>query len=523
MKKRCIYKLGLVALILMIFIPQVGFGEEKPLTIAFRGDAISLDPHASMSTTTTAIQLNIFDRLVRLDEDLKIVPDLAKSWKELDDNTWEFNLRKGVTFHNGEPFTAEAVKFSLERAKNWVKSHFKYMVPDYKKIQIVDDYTLRLVTKHAEPEMLLMLTFIKIAPPKYYSDKDSTYLATHPVGSGAYKFAEWVKDDHLKLVRNDAWHHGKTDFKEVVIRPIPEDATRVAALISGEIDVSWGVSIPDIPRVEKNKNTYISRCPSQRVIYLLLDVHADKGGPAPKMQPGIPVGKPNPFRDIRVRKAIAHAVNVDDIIKYVMEGSAYPATQMVSSYCPWFNPNLKRPKYDPEMAKKLLKEAGYDSSYKMNFDCPNNRYINDQLVAEAIVGQLKKVGLNLTLVAQPKAVFFAKIKAYKSPIFMSGWGMLSWTGTTSGFFRERKGVFGRNNYGQFYDPAIEKRIEEANNAPMDPKKRDQLRHGIMTDLMATYYIIPLYTQENVNGYSERVKGKARVDELLLAYEIKKVK
>jgi peptide/nickel transport system substrate-binding protein len=399
-----------IGLLLFLGPVQYGLSAEKPLIIAFRGDAATMDPHARAETTTLAIQGNIYERLIDLDLDLNLAPKLAETWKLIDDHTWEFKLKRGVKFQNGEPFNAAAVKFSLVRAKTWKKSQFKRYLPDYKEILIVDDDTLRIITKNPEPELPLMISNINMAPPKFFQSHDPGYLATHACGTGAYKLVEWVKDDHFKLTANEDWHGGTVDFKEVIIRPIPNDATRVAALISGEIDACWAVSIPDISRIESDPNTYIKRCPSQRIIYLMLDVYTKKGGPGPEMQPGIPAGAPNPYRDIRVRKAVAHAINVDEIIQYVMNGSAYPATQVLTNFAPDFNPNIKRTAYDPELAKKLLAEAGFADGFVTNFDTPNDRYINDSQVAEAIAGQLKKVGINLKVVAQPKSVYFAKIK-----------------------------------------------------------------------------------------------------------------
>ena len=519
--------------IFILFLFLMGIGgiapglcAEKPLVIAFRGDAATLDPHARNETTTTTIQRHVYDQLIRFDSNLKIQPDLAESWKLIDDLTWEFKLRKGIKFHNGEPFNAAAAKYSLERCKTHPKSQYKYMVPNYKEIIAVDEYTLRFVTKVPTPETLIMLESISMVPPKYfkeYDQKDYAHVAKTPIGTGAYKFVEWVKDDHITLVRNDHWHHGKPEFEKVFIRPIPEDATRVAALLTGEIDACWGISIPDIPRVEKNKGTYVSRCPSQRSIYVMFDVHSDKGGPAPNAQPGIPAGKPNPFKDFRVRKAIAHAINVDDIIKYVMEKSAYPATELISPYSSGFNPNIKRPKYDPALAKKLLVEAGYPNGFESNMDTPNDRYINDQQVAEAIAAQLGKIGLKIKVIATPKAVFFPKVDRFESPFFLAGWGTFSWQGTMNGFFRKKQGSYGRNNRGRFYDPKIERRLDQANSV-MDEAKRNQLRHAVAADIYATYFVIPLYYQENVIGFSKRIKGgKARVDERLFAYEMKKAK
>ncbi len=436
----------------------------------------------------------------------------------------EFKLRKGVKFHNGEPFNAAVAKYSLERCKTHPKSQYKYMVPDYKEIVAVDQYTLRFVTKNPTPELVIMLESVSIVPPKYFTETEYGKLATTMVGTGPYKFVEWIKDDHITFVRNESWHRRpKPDREKVILRPIPENATRVAALITGEIDACWGVSIPDIQRVEKNQNTYVSRCPSQRVIYVMFDVHSDKGGPAPNAQPGIPAGKTNPFKDFRVRKAIAHAINADDIIKFVMEGSAYPGSQLVSSYATGYNPAIQRPKYDLPLAKKLLAEAGYPNGFESNIDTPNDRYINDQQVTEAIAAQLAKIGLRLKVVSTPKAVFFPKVDRYESPFFLAGWGTLSWQGTTNAFFREKKGSYGRTNRGRFSDPELEKKMDVANSI-MDEAKREKLRNEISAKLYATYYVIPLYYQENVFGFSKRIKdAQARIDERLFAHELKKAK
>jgi peptide/nickel transport system substrate-binding protein len=520
-RKFCLVLFTIMALGLLL--PQIGFSADKPLVIGFRGDAARLDPHSRNETTTVSIQRHFYEPLVHLNHDLKPTPWLATGWKKIDDLTWEFKLREGVTFTNGEPFNAAAAKFSFERCKTHKQSQYKYMVPDYDTITVVDDYTLLYKTKAPTPEMLIMLNSVSMVPPKYFSEwdaKDWTHLNLNPIGTGPYTFVEWVKDDHMTMVANDNWWGGKVDFQEVEIRPIPEDATRVAALISGEIDVAWGVPIPDIPRIEKDKNTYVSRVPSQRVIYMLFDIFTDKGGPAPEMQPGIPAGKPNPFKDIRVRKAVAHAINTDEIIKYVMEGSAYPATQIVNKYVDGYNPDIKKPEFNLELSKKLLAEAGYPNGFEFNFDCPNDRYINDQAVTEAIAYQLTKIGLKPKVVAQPKAVFFPKISRHESPLFLAGWGTLDWQSSFSTYYKKRMKGQGRMNRGRYYDPEMDKRIDAA-SIEMDDEKRQELRRKVAADIDALYYTLPLYSQENVFGFNNRVIGKARVNESLFAFEMKK--
>ena len=521
MKKTNFFKLLFISLLGgFLFAPAVL--AQKPLVIGFEGDAATLEPHSRSETTSTTIQRHVYENLIGFDANLKIVPELAASWKLIDENTWEFKLRKGVKFQNGEPMNAAAVKYSLERCKTHPKSQYKHMVPDYQEIMIVDEYTVRLITKSPTPEALIMLENVSMMPPKWtqeWDKKDYSYLARNMIGTGPYKFVEWVKDDHITLTANKEWWGPKVDFEKVTLRPIPENATRVAALLSGEIDACWGVSIPDIPRVEKSKNTYVSRVPSQRTIYVMFDIHSDKGGPAPNAQPGLPAGKPNPFKDFRVRKAIAHAINADDIIKYVMEESAYPASQLASPYATGYNKNIQRPKCDPELAKKLLAEAGYPNGFECNFDTPNDRYVNDQQVSEAIAAQLTKVGIRLKVIATPKAVFFPKMDRYESPFFLVGWGTLSWQGTFNAFFREKR-PYGHINRGRFKDPELEKKMDIANSV-MDDAKRDKLRNEIAEKIYATYYIIPLYYQENVFGFTRRIKdGKSRVDERLFAHELK---
>jgi peptide/nickel transport system substrate-binding protein len=523
MKKHTFFGLILIIFMVGLFTPPVSLAQ-KPLVIGFEGDAATLDPHGRNETTTTTIQRHVYENLVGFDENLKIVPELAESWKLVDDNTWEFKLRKGIKFHNGELMNAEAVKYSLERCKTHPKSQYKHMVPPYKEIKVMDDHTVRFITQTPTPEALMMLENISIMPPKWtqeWDKKDHSYLTRNMVGTGPYKFVEWVKDDHVTLAANKDWWGGKVDFEKVILRPIPENATRVAALLTGEIDACWGVSIPDIPRVEKHKNTYVTRCMSQRAIYVMFDISSDKGGPAPKANPGIAAGKPNPFKDFRVRKAIAHAINADDIIKYVMEGSAYPAAQIISTYAFDTHKTLQRPKYDPALAKKLLAEAGYANGFESNFDTPNDRYINDQQVAEAIAAQLAKIGIKLKVIATPKAVFFPKMDRYESPFFLVGWGTLSWQGTMNSFFRELKGTYGRNNRGRFSDPELEKKMD-ISNGMMDEAKRQKLRNEIAEKIYGTYYVIPLYYQENVFGFSKGIKGgKSRVDERLFAHQLKR--
>src|SRR4030042_1836397 len=222
MKKTNFLKLLFISLLGGLLFAPAALAQ-KPLVIGFEGDAATLDPHARNEATTTTIQRHTYEQLICLDASLKIRPDLAKSWKLIDDNTWEFKLRKGVKFHNGEPFNAAAAKYSLERCKIHPKSQYKYMVPDFKEIVAADETTLRFITKNPTPELLIMLESVSMVPPKYFSETEYGKLASTMVGTGPYKFVEWVKDDHITLVRDENGQGSpKPDWGKVILPPIPE-------------------------------------------------------------------------------------------------------------------------------------------------------------------------------------------------------------------------------------------------------------------------------------------------------------
>ena len=518
MKKGILLGLVVHVILLGMFLPGSGFADEKPMVIAYRGDATTMDPHGRTESTNTMILNHLFSKLVTLGPNNEVEPELAKSWKNVDPNTWEFYLHEGLKFTNGEPVTAAAAKYSLERALNHPKSQYAYMVPDYKELVAVDDHTFRLVLKVPNPEVLFMIQGINIVPPKYYQENDDIYVATHPVGAGPYKFVKWVKDEYLEIVRNDDWPLKKPDFKRVLFKPIPEDATRLAALLSGEIDVCANVPISDIPRIVEYEKTSVVRCRSQRVIYIMFDVYTKEGGPAPEKQPGIPAGKPNPFRDIRVRKAVAHAINVDELIQHVMERSAYPATQLIGSHVNGYNPDIQQPKFDRELSRKLLKEAGYPNGFEADFDAPNNRYINDGLMAEAIAGQLEEVGIKLNVLAVPKAVFFPKIGRYESPMYLAGWSSPSFQASYDKYVRVKTKKYGRNNRGRLNDPELERMLDAANATP-DMELRTKRRQACSMRVHEHYYILPLYFQETVTGVSSRIKSDiCRFNEQVHAYD-----
>jgi peptide/nickel transport system substrate-binding protein len=356
-------------------------------------DPTTLDPHHHQEAPAANVLLNIYDTLLFLDKDLKLIPWLAESWRAVNPTTWEFKIRKGVKFHNGEEVDAEAVKFSFERIVN----------PDLKvrqgpnftrldRVEAIDKHTVRIITKKPWPILENQLASEgSIVPPKYFREKDAAFLAKNPVGSGPYKFVTWAKDEAITLEANASWWGGAPKVKTLVFRPIPEHATRVAALQAGEVDIVTNVPPHLVKQIESDPKLYVSRAPSVRVIYVSISTHKyDKEhrvlGPVDW-----------PTKDKRVRQAINHAVNADEIIANVLEGNGIRTATVLTSKHFGFDPKLQPYQHDVAKAKQLLTEAGYPNGIDIVLNSPDGRYLKDKEVAEALAGQLTKAGIRTTV------------------------------------------------------------------------------------------------------------------------------
>lgn len=496
-------------------------GQMKPsITIGMAGDAETFDQHLSTSTISWSYQFSVFDALVNLDDSQKPISGLAKSWRTIDDRTWEFKLREGVAFHNGEKFDATSVKFSLERAKTHPKSLQKGYIALVREITIIDPATIQIKTEKPFPDLPLNVSHIAIYPEKYIKSTGDEKFAYQPIGTGPYKVVEWIKDRHAKLMANDSYWGGPPRIKEATLRPIPEGVTRVAALLRGEVDIIEHVPFPDIKRVNSNPGTRVISRPGIRIIYVAFDVKRQKGGPAPDGSPGIPAGQPNPFTDIRVRQAVYYALDIDEITKFVMQGAATPADQFIPSV--WFGaqPGMKRPKFDLERAKKLLAEAGYPNGFKVRMDCTSDRYINDKEIAIAIAAQLSKAGIMVEVNALPRAIFFPKMQALETSFHLSGWGgvsaghsLLALVGTIN-----PKTGGGRANYGAYSNPKMDNLIELALTTLL-PAKRMEYFKAASELIQEDVAKVPLHFENINHGISNKFDMGVRIDDQVRPYEI----
>src|SRR5579864_7872951 len=385
----------------------------QTLRYANQGTLKSLDPYSFKETTTIAHHAHVYEGLVGRDKDLKLVPALAESWETPEPTRWRFHLRKNVKFHNGDPFTADDVLFSADRVRA-TGSNFLSNVPADAKFVKVDDYTVDVVLKTPNPILISQWDGWFIMDKKWCEENNSvaptpvsattpSYAALHENGTGPFTIESHEPGVKTVFKANPNWW-GKPEhnLKEIIFTPIASDATRVAALLSGEVDVIEPVPLQDIARVNASGNATVMTGPELRTIFLGMDEFRDE-----LLYSNIK-GK-NPFKDIRVREAFYKAIDVDLIKTRVMRGLSTPSALMIAPQLFALSKDFVRPKPDPDGAKKLLADAGYPDGFEVTMDCPNNRYVNDAAICQAVVGMLARIGVKVNLLAQPKAQYFGKV------------------------------------------------------------------------------------------------------------------
>ena len=404
----------------------------ETLRWASAGDALTLDPHSQNEGQTHTIRHQMYDALIIRDVTGAFEASLATDWapKEGDPNVWVFNLRQGVKFHDGADFTAEDVVFSYERAKTET-SDMKELLNSIVEIRAVDDYTVEMVTSGPNPILPANLTDLFIMDKDWTEANDTvkvqdfeggeiTYATTNVNGTGAYKLVSREPDVKTVMVRNEEYW-GRDEFpmafEEIIHTPIQNAATRVAALLSGEINFLQDVPVQDLERVNGTDGMVVKTAPQNRVIFFGMnqgadDLEADN------------IEGANPLADVRVRKAMSMAINRDAIKQVVMRGQSQPAGMIAPPFVNgWTSAMDGESSTDVEGAKALMAEAGYADGFSIRLDCPNDRYINDEGICQAAVGMLGQIGVEVNLEAIPKAQHFPKITDGKTDFYMLGWGV----------------------------------------------------------------------------------------------------
>ncbi len=502
----------------------------QTLTIGLGTEPTSIDPHFHNLGPNNQIAQHFFSRLIEQDHKQNLSPGLAESWKALNDTTWEFKLRKGVKFHDGSAFDADDVLFSAHRAGNHPNARSSFgLYTKGKTFKKIDSHTIQVTTEKPYPLMPVDLSNVHIVSSNEKDKWEGDYNnGSSAIGTGPYKVGKWVKGEVLEMIRYDGYHGDKPYWAKIIIKPIKSAPSRLAALLAGDVDFIDQVPTVDIARLKKNPKVQLSQGVSNRVIYLHMDQFRDNPEFV-KTHDGKPVTK-NPFKDVRVRKAVNMAINREAIVERVMEGVAIPAGQLLPEGFFGRSKNLSVPKYDPEGAKKLLAEAGYPNGFQVTLHGPNDRYINDAKIVEAIAQMLTRIGIKTTPDTMPKSVFFkygkngGPAKPPKWNFLLVGWG--SGTGEPSSPLRSLLGTYdktkgwGSSNRGLHSNPVMDKVLDEA-LATVDDKKRAMLL-AKATDIGVgeDQGIITLHYQVNTWAGKKGLTYQARTDERTTGYLVR---
>ncbi len=494
----------------------------ETLKIGLSSSVTSMDPQFYVIGSNSAMARNIFDGLVNQDEHQQLKPALAVSWRTLDDTTWEFKLRDGVTFHDGSAFDAEDVAASIRRvplASTNSPSSFKRYVAAVKEVRVVDHLTVHIVTDSPAPLLLNDLSRIAILPSEL--EKVSTPdldKGDKIIGTGPFKFDEWQRDAYIKLSRNDAYWAGPSVWDSVEFRFLSNARSRVAAVMAGDVDVIEQVPSQDLETIKKSGKAQLVTASSNRVMYLHMD-HDREISPFAKG----PDGK-NPLRFQKVRQALSMAINREALVARIMDGEGVPAGQLVPEGYFGYVPELKAPKYDPEAAKKLLAEAGYPDGFTMTSHASNDRYPNDEKIAQAIGQMFARIGLKIDVVTLPKSVYFSRASAREFSFIMGGAAVE--TGEASGVlgpllatYDKEKGQ-GAGNRGRYSSPAFDEAYQTALKT-VDAKQRETLLHKAMRIGMEDVGVIPVFFLAYTWGLKDGLEYTGRSDGYTLAYGVTK--
>ncbi len=490
---------------------------ENVLRWTSQGDALTLDPHSQNESPTIAMNGMMYESLVTRDTEMNLLPELAESWSN-EGNVWTFNLRKGVKFHGGEDFTAEDVVFSFERARHEA-SDYKEQIKSVTEVKIVDDHTIELVTDGVNPILPNQLTSMyimdkgwseanNVASPQDFAAKEETFAVRNTNGTGPFALVSRAPDELTVMAAHADWW-GKGQFPgnidKLEYRPIGNAATRVAALLSNEVDFVLDPPLQDLKRIENADGLKTTTVPQVRTIFFGMDQGVEE------LRTSDVKGK-NPFADIKVREAMNLAIDRKAIQRVVMEGLSFPAG-MITSPGVLGNTEAQDAEipFDLEKAKALMSEAGYADGFSVQLDCPNNRYNNDEKICQAAVAMFAKLGVKVKLEAIPKSQHFPKIQNRTSDFYMLGWGVPTLDSHyVFSYLLDSEGSWN----AAAYNNARVNEITKAIASETDLDKRTMMIDEAWTQVRTDMPYIPIHHQVIAWGMSDKVDAPIASDDAL---------
>jgi len=514
-----------------VFLLLFSFANASTLKVGLAAEVSSLDPHFHDTTPNNILARHFFDRLMHRDERLRLVPALAVSWKSVNPTTWIINLRKNVKWHDGSKFTAADVIFTIKRIPLVPNSpsSFTASVRQLIGYKAINDYQVELKTKTAFPLMPEYIgnfsivsksvaeRFVKqnpklardiyTIPSKFYNNGKLL------LGTGPYKLVKWSVGEKVVLQKNKNYWGEKSSWDKVIIKSISNGSSRIAALLSGEVSVIDQVPTADIGNLGKNRKITLSQVSSDRLIYLQLDSDRDRS-PYVTDVDGKKMNK-NPLKDVRVRLAISKAINRKAIAEKIMQGLAVPSGQLLPSGSFGVSKELEARKFDPRGAKKLLEAAGYPNGFGLTIHAPNNRYVNDAKIAQAIAQFLTRVSIKTKVETMPKNIYFSKAKKLEFSFMLVGWRSdtaepsLTMKMLIHSYDKER--AMGTTNRGRFSDRRFDKMLDNAVQIMNVEKREELLKKATEYVIGEKVAIIPIHFQVHTWGLRKGIQYTPRVD------------
>lgn len=507
----------------LVLLLVAGAATAATLRVALSAEPSSLDPHFHNLASNNNLAAHVFETLTRFDSDSRLVPGLAESWRLVDERTWEFRLRRGVKFHDGTELVAADVAWSLDRpaaVPNSPGPFTLYTRPIIDK-EIVDPSTIRLRTASPYPLLLNDLSALFIVSRRSTENVASGDFASGRGmnGTGPFRFVAASRGERIELARHDGYWGERSAWDGVTFKFLANDAARLAALLSGDVDAIDNVPSADVNRLRNDPRFHVAAKTSHRLIYFTLD-QGRETTPFATDRSGRPLPA-NPFRDLRVRRAVSKAINRQLIADRVMEGLGVPTANLVPSPMFGFNPALKVEPYDPEGARRLLAEAGYPDGFGLTIHGPNNRYVNDDRILQAVAQMLVRVGVDTRVEAMPLTVFFPRANRKEFTMALAGWG--SQTGEVSSPLRSvlatidaAKGM-GTVNFGAYSNRRLDALLDEALRT-VDDARRERLLQDAVAVAIDDVGLVPLHHQVVTWGMKNGIAYVPRIDERTYAQQ-----
>ncbi|MFD1037304.1 ABC transporter substrate-binding protein [Virgibacillus byunsanensis] len=468
------------------------------IVIGFESDAVTLIANNDVNYTTDAQIRNIYDPLIERDGNTgEFVPALAEKWENIDELTWRLKLKEGITFHNGAEFNAESAKFSIDYILDEAnQSYYRSRWANVEQVEVLSPYEVEITTSEPFPSLIQRIADdLLIMEPGYVNEVGTEQAAKEPVGTGAYKFVEWSRDNYLKLEAFEDYYKETPEIKNLEFRYIPEFSSRMSAFLSGEIDLFKNIPVDSVEEIKNAENSKVEEVSSSRINYLALNTFHD-----------------GPMQDEKVREAINYAVNVDELLESILNGFGTKMTGPLSKINSGYT-ETEDYGHDSEKAVELLKEAGYDpESLELTLDTPNGRYPMDSHIAQGIASQLQKIGVTVNVQVNEWGNHLEKIQNREmQDMYILGWGpAFDAQSTIENLFTEVA------PYSSFYNEEIEEKIYKT-NALFNQEERLAGYAEIQRDLVDKAAWVPLWQQADLYAVRENLEFNPRVDEKMQGY------